>query len=240
MLFTCRGIFVNSRKLVNMVLKTVIIGGLIGLFTSLVVAHKIFLNVLNPFQGLEIVGLLLYYLGFALVFTVVSLAGFLAYLFIHRFGVSIFRSFWPTVQVLLVLLALFDIIYFSNKEILLLHRVIISLVVLLAGVVVGWLKIKQTNRSAFIPALFFMVVVTTLELTLGLRTSGMDYIIIILVTLVVANAYQLLAWHHVTKPDPEHLKRIEQRRKERLAKIKASKKKSNGKSNPKKQEKHSS
>src|SRR5690625_3661418 len=143
----CRRIFVNSRKLVNMVLKTVVIGGLVGLFTSFIVAHEIFSNVLNPFQGMEILGLVLYYLGFALVFTVVSLAGFLAYLFIHRFGVSIFRSFWPTVQVLLVFLALFDIIYFSNKEILLLHRVIISLVVLLAGVVVGRSEERRVGKE---------------------------------------------------------------------------------------------
>jgi len=213
-----------------MVLKTVVIGGLVGLFTSFIVAHEIFSNVLNPFQGMEILGLVLYYLGFALVFTVVSLAGFLAYLFIHRFGVSIFRSFWPSVQVLLILLALFDIVYFSNKEILLLHRISIAFVVLLASVIVGWFKVKQTNKSGFIPAVFFMVVVTALELTLGLRTSGMDYIIIILVTLIVANAYQLLAWHHVTKPDPEHLRRIEERRKERLAKMEAARKKSKEKS----------
>src|SRR5690625_7404982 len=120
-----------------MVLKTVVIGGLAGLLTSFIVAYEIFGNVLSPFQGMEIIGLLLYYLGFALVFTVVSLAGFLAYLFIHRFGVSIFRSFWPSVQVVLVLFALFDIVYFSNKEILLLHRMLISLAVLLAGIIVG-------------------------------------------------------------------------------------------------------
>src|SRR5690625_7726959 len=106
---------------------------------------------------MEILGLVLYYLGFALVFTVVSLDGFLYYLFIHRFGVSIFRFFWPSVQVLLILLALFDIVYFSNKEILLLHRISIAFVVLLASVIVGWFKVKQTNKSGFIPAVFFMV-----------------------------------------------------------------------------------
>src|SRR5690625_8043305 len=97
--------------------------------------------------------------------------------------------------------------------------IFIAFVVLLASVIVGWFKVKQTNKSGFIPAVCFMVVVTALELTLGLRTRGMDYIIIILVTLIVANAYQLLAWHPVTKPEPEHLRRIEERRKVRLAKM---------------------
>src|SRR5690625_3101336 len=216
----CRRIFVNSRKLVNMVLKTVVIGGLVWLFTSFIVAHEIFSNVLNPFQGMEILGVFLYYLGFALVFTVVSLAGFLAYLFIHRFGVSIFRSFWPVVQILLAGLALFDIVYFSNKDILLVYRIIIMLVVLGAALLVGWLKVRQTNINGLIPTLFFMIVVTALELTLGLRTSGMEYIIIILVTLIVANAYQIMTWYHVTRPDEKHMKRIEERRRKRLERYK--------------------
>ncbi len=64
-----------------------------------------------------------------------------------------------------------------------------------------------------------MIVVTTLELTLGLRTSSMDYITIILVTLLATNAYQLITWHYVTKIDPKHAKRIEENRKARREKL---------------------
>jgi len=212
---------VNSRKLVNMVLKTTVIGTVVGFITSLIVAWNVFADVLNPFQPMELLGVFLYFFGFALVFTIVSLAGFLAYLFVHQFGASILRSFWPLAQLLLVAFALFDIVYFSNKEIALMHRIYIALFVLLAALFLSRIKVKQTNFTSFFPAMFFMVVVTSLELTLGLRTSDLQYIVIIIVTLVVANGYQLYEWHNVTKIDPEHQKRIEQRRKERLAKQKA-------------------
>ena len=211
----------NSRKLVNMVLKTTVIGTVVGFITSLIVAWNVFADVLNPFQPMELLGVFLYFFGFALVFTIVSLAGFLAYLFVHQFGASILRSFWPLAQLLLVAFALFDIVYFSNKEIALMHRIYIALFVLLAALFLSRIKVKQTNFTSFFPAMFFMVVVTSLELTLGLRTSDLQYIVIIIVTLVVANGYQLYEWHNVTKIDPEHQKRIEQRRKERLAKQKA-------------------
>src|SRR5699024_6635848 len=109
---------------------------------------------------------------------------------------------------------------FSNKEIALMHRIYIALFVLLAALFLSWIKVRQTNFTSFFPAMFFMVVVTSLELTLGLRTSDLQFIVIIIVTLVVANGYQLYEWHHVTKIDPEHQKRIEARRKERIARQK--------------------
>lgn len=210
----------NSRKLVNMVLKTTVIGTAVGFITSLIVAWSVFAEVLNPLQPMELLGVFLYFFGFALVFTIVSLAGFLAYLFVHQFGSSILRSFWPLAQMLIVAFALFDIVYFSNKDIAVMHRIYIALFVFLAAIFVSWLKVKQTNFTSLFPAMFFMVVVTSLELTLGLRTSDLQYIVIIIITLVVANGYQLYEWHNVTKIDPEHQKRIEARRKERLAKQK--------------------
>src|SRR5699024_545613 len=216
-----RRICVNSRKLVNMILKTSLIGTLVGLVMSFIVAWDVFASVLSPFDGMEFLGVFLYFLGFALTFTVISLAGFLAYLFVHQFGASLLRSFWPLAQLLLVAFALFDIVYFSNKEIAVMNRIYVALFVLIVALIVSWIKVKQTNFTSWFPAMFFMVVITALELSLGLRTSDMQYIVIILVTLVVANAYQIIEWHHVTKVDPEHQKRIEARRKARLEKKRA-------------------
>src|SRR5699024_6111609 len=94
-------------------------------------------NVLQPFDGMELLGLVLFFIGMALVFTVVSQTGFFAYLFIHRFGQNFFRSFWPTVQVLVILFALFDLIYLSysagDGEISLLFYIIMTAVILIYG-----------------------------------------------------------------------------------------------------------
>lgn len=221
------GFLVNSRKLVNMFLKTVLIGGVVGLITHFIVSFDLVMEYINPFNGFELVGIFLYFLGFALTFAVVSLAGFLAYVFINQFGESLIRSLWPIVQGLLVAFVLFDIVYFSNEGLSLSFRVIIMVVVLVAAIIIAIVKVRQTNKSAFIPALFFMVVITTLELTLGLRTSAIDYILPMLVTLIAANGYQLIAWHNVTKRDEEHIRQVEARRKQRqLEREKALKSKS--------------
>lgn len=216
-----RRIRVNSRKLVNMILKTALVGTVVGLIMSFIVEWGVYKEFLSPFDGMELLGVFIYFLGFALTFTVVSMAGFLAYLFVHQFGSSILRAFWPLAQILIVAFALFDIVYFSNNDIPVMQRIYIALFVLIAALIVSYIKTKQTNFTSWFPAMFFMVVITALELTLGLRTNDMQYIVIILVTLVVANAYQLIEWHNVTKIDPEHQKRIEARRKARLERKKA-------------------
>lgn len=220
----------NSRKVVNMFFKTLFIGGAIGLLTSFVVKYQEYGNVIRPFDAMELFGILLFFAGMALVFTVISQTGFFAYLFIHRFGQNFFKSFWPTVQVLVILFALFDLIYFSYKagegNVSLLFYIIMTLVVLGCGIIVGRMKVRQTNRTGFIPALFVMVVVTALELSLVLRVGDMDYIILMLTPLLAANGYQVLALHEVTKRDEEHIKRIEERRKRRkVQKKKAAEKK---------------
>lgn len=212
----------NSRKVVRMFFRTILIGGLVGFVTSFFVKSKEYANVLQPFDGMELLGIVLFFFGMALVFTVIGQTGFFAYLFIHRFGQNFFRSFWPTVQVLLILFALFDLVYLSYSagkgEISLLFYIIMTAVILIYGIIIARLKVKQTNRTGFIPALFVMIVITALELSLALRAVDVDYIILMLTPLLAANSYQVLALHEVTKKDEEHIKRIEERRKARQLK----------------------
>lgn len=202
----------NSRKLVNLSFMTLVIGGVVGLVARLIMSWGFVMEYISPFNGFELFGIFLAFIGLSLTFSVVSMAGFLAYVFINRFGKEMLRGFWPLVQVVLVVLVLIQIVFVSNKDIALGYRIAVMLFVLIAAIIVTFLKVKQTNKSAIIPAMFFMVVITALELTLVLRTSDMDYIISVTITLIVANAYQLIMWHHVTKPDPEHTRRINERR----------------------------
>ncbi len=53
--------------------------------------------------------------GVGLIFAVVSQVGFFAYLFIHQFGLGIFRSItlWNAVQIVLIVFVLFDLILFD-------------------------------------------------------------------------------------------------------------------------------
>lgn len=214
----------NSRKLVNMFFHTLWIGGLAGLLTSFIIKGNEYLPHLSPFKGKDLLGVFLFFLGYGLVFTVVAQTGFFAYLFVHRYGESIFRTFWPTVQIVVVAFVLFDIVYLTSKELPFLFRLGLMLFILISGLIVAFFKVRQTNKSAFIPALFLMIVIVTLELSFVLRAADADFIILMVVPVVVAMAYQLFALYHVTKFDPEHERRKEERRKKRLEQMKQMKK----------------
>lgn len=208
----------------NMFFHTLWIGGLAGLLTSFIIKGNEYLPHLSPFQGKDLLGVFLFFLGYGLVFTVVAQTGFFAYLFVHRYGESIFRTFWPTVQIVVVAFVLFDIVYLTSKELPFLFRLGLMLFILISGLIVAFFKVRQTNKSAFIPALFLMIVIVTLELSLVLRAADADFIILMVVPVVVATAYQLFALYHVTKFDPEHERRKEERRKKRLEQMKQMKK----------------
>lgn len=205
----------NSRKFVHMFLHTLWIGWLVGLLTSFVVDSSIYGTYLSPFDGKELVGLLLFYSGKGLVYTVIAQTGFFAYLFVNLYGENFFKSFWPTVQVLIIAFVLFDIVYFTSKELSLIFRIVLMVAILIGGIIIAIAKVRQTNRSAFIPALFVMVVILTLELSLVLRTGEASEIILMLMPIFAATAFQLIMLYHVTKVDPEHQRRVEERRKKR-------------------------
>lgn len=192
----------NIRKLIKFLFNTLIIGGAAGLIISFAVKWDSYAAYLNPFDAMEILGLLIFFIGLGFTFSVISMTGYFAYLYIHRFGISLFRSFWPTVQILLILFVLFDLVYFpyrgSDGE--------IAIYWLLLGVallfVVSWfiakLKQKETNKSAFIPTLFFLIVITTVEWTPALMAEGSDYIWLMLAPLFICNAYMIIGSHRIT------------------------------------------
>ncbi|MDY0394971.1 KinB-signaling pathway activation protein [Virgibacillus halophilus] len=133
---------------------------------------------------------------------------FFAYLFIHRFGAGLFRSFWPTVQLLLVAFVLFDLVYFpyiSSENSPLWVHMSIAAFMLVYGILIANIKAKETAKQAFVPALFLMVVMTVLEWVPGLRTSGAgsnDYKWLMIVPLLACNTYQLLVLHRLNKKRP--------------------------------------
>lgn len=140
-------------------------------------------------------------LSYSSTWTGISMMGFFAYLIIHRVGLDLFRGprLWNRVQVLLIAFAIFDAVYlrmlaFGNDH---MWRYIGEMLVLL---IVAWVvaasKAKQTNKSAFIPTLFLMTVITLIEWIPALQTT--DEIPLLwpaLATLVFANAYQVLMLH---------------------------------------------
>jgi len=220
----------NSRRLVQMFFKTLFIGGLIGLVTSFFVMSAEYTQYLNPIDFKELLGVTLFFLGYGLVFTVVAQTGFFAYLFINQYGGSIFKALWPTAQLLFVMLVVSALIYVPPKDdISLSVYIILAIILVIVGAIVSYFKYKQTNFTALIPALFLMIAMTVLEWTPVLRGGELDYMVLVLPTLLGANAYQLITLNYVTKVDEEHQRRQKERLKKReeLKKIKQAKKQHN-------------
>ncbi|HLR59207.1 MAG TPA: KinB-signaling pathway activation protein [Pseudogracilibacillus sp.] len=220
----------NSRRLVQMFFKTLFIGGLIGLVTSFFVMSAEYTQYLNPIDFKELLGVTLFFLGYGLVFTVVAQTGFFAYLFINQYGGSIFKALWPTAQLLFVMLVIAALIYVPPKDdISLSVYIILAIILVIVGAIVSYFKYKQTNFTALIPALFLMIAMTVLEWTPVLRGGELDYMVLVLPTLLGANAYQLITLNYVTKVDEEHQRRQKERLKKReeLKKIKQEKKQHN-------------
>src|SRR5699024_4311337 len=177
------GKIVGSRNVVHLFFKTIGLGGLVGLITSFFISPNLYAVNLNPFNFMELLGLVLFYIGFGFLSAVVSQTGFYAYLFIHRFGIGLFRSFWLTVQVLLIVFPYKA--YDGNVSVF--WFILMSLSLLGIGWIVARKKAIETNRTAFIPALFLMIVITTIEWVPALQVEGIDYAILMIVTLLICN-----------------------------------------------------
>ncbi|MFC2949230.1 KinB-signaling pathway activation protein [Virgibacillus sediminis] len=190
----------NSRKLVGFLFRTFLLGGVVGLITSFFVKAEDYARYLSPFDAFELLGLVIFFLGIGFVFAAVSQTGFFAYLFINRFGLSLFRIYWPTVQVLLIAFVVFDLIYFPYRAT---DGVALYWFILMAGAILGYgwiiakIKASETNQRAFIPALFLMVVMTTIEWIPGMQVEGIDYAILMIFPLLACNTYQLLVLHRI-------------------------------------------
>ncbi|HLR09124.1 MAG TPA: KinB-signaling pathway activation protein [Bacillota bacterium] len=196
----------NSRKVVGLFFKTLFIGGIAGLVTSFFVnTDGIYTTYLHPFNLKELIGIVLFYTGFGFLSSVVSQTGFFAYLFINRFGLGLFRSFWPAVQAVLVAFVAFDLVYFPYKEtegeVSIFWYILMSAAIVGYGLVIAKIKAEQTKKRAFIPTLFLMVVMTTIEWVPALRAEGTDYAWLMIIPLLACNTYQVLILHHLTKDD---------------------------------------
>lgn len=196
----------NTRKLVGLFFKTLFIGGIVAIVTSFFVKAEVYAENLSPFNWFGILGVILWYLLYGFLYSIISQAGFFAYLFINRFGLGIFRSFWPTVQILLIAFVVFDLIYFpyqaTKGDVSIFWYVLMSGAILAFGLLIAKIKADQTNRRAFIPTLFLMVVMTTIEWVPGLRTEGTDVAWLMITSLLACNTYQILVLHKLQEPSP--------------------------------------
>ncbi len=198
----------KTRNLVYLFFTTLLIGSTAGMLTGIVLDWSQYWTDLKNGEFVSFLIVILWLLGVSSIFSLISQMGFFAYLTIHRFGLGIFKSvkLWNTVQVVLIAVALFDLVYFryavfAEKGESILSYILTALFILIIGLVTAYIKQKETNKQAFIPALFFIVVVTILEWIPGLQSNDPKWLWLILVPLLVSNVWQLLTLHRLIRKE---------------------------------------
>ncbi|NMD72402.1 KinB-signaling pathway activation protein [Bacillus sp. DNRA2] len=189
----------NSRNLVKLFFSTLLIGAVTTGVVGFVVQWEKFEPSFANFDILEILSVFFWLIGIGFIFSLVSQMGFFAYLTVHRFGLGMFRSskLWNGVQIILTVFVLFDLVYlrytfFAEKGESYFSYIALAVFVLIVGLIFAWQKARLTNKEAFIPALFFMVVITIIEWMPVLRVNEHSWLYLMLIPLLVCNAYQLL------------------------------------------------
>jgi KinB signaling pathway activation protein len=221
---------VTSRIWVRLFMTTLLIGGLTTAIIGFIVRWSEFQSYFTEFQLMDIVSTAVWLLFMGFLFSVISQMGFFAYLTIHRFGLGIFKSasLWNGVQAVLILFVLFDLVYlryesFAKTGESILPYIGLAATLLIVSLIVAWFKTKQTNREAFIPALFFMIVVTVIEWVPVLRVNEKSWLLLMMFSLLACNAYQLLILHKLNTQSAAE--------RHRLASQAANKKQSTNKTN---------
>ncbi|MEY8351004.1 KinB-signaling pathway activation protein [Bacillus cereus] len=194
----------NSRKWVRLFLTTLLLGGISTILIGFILGWDKYVKFFQNFDGKEVLMISFWLLGVGFIFSVISQMGFFAYLTVHRFGLGMFRSssLWNAVQLFFIAFVLFDFVYLrsvlvANGDVSFGNNILVAGVLLLFGVIVAYIKSRETNRKAFIPALFFMVVVTILEWVPALRINDTDWLYLMVIPLLLCNAYQLLILHRL-------------------------------------------
>ncbi|ABY41413.1 KinB signaling pathway activation protein KbaA [Bacillus mycoides] len=194
----------NSRKWVRLFFTTLFLGGISTVFIGFVLEWDKYAKFFRNFDGKEILAISFWLMGVGFIFSVISQMGFFAYLTIHRFGLGMFRSssLWNTVQLFFIAFVLFDFVYLrsvlvANGEVSLGNNILVAGMLFVFGAIVAYIKSKETNKKAFVPALFFMVVVTILEWVPALRINDTDWLYLMVIPLLLCNSYQLLVLHRL-------------------------------------------
>jgi KinB signaling pathway activation protein len=189
---------VNIKKWVYLFFTTLLIGG----------ASSVIMGLLLRWQDIESMAsffvMIAWLMGFGFIFSIISQMGYFAYLTIHRFGLGIFKSvqLWNWVQILVLAFVVFDLFYlrfiaFNETNLPLWNFIFVPIALLTYGAIIAYFKMKETNKGAFIPTLFFMVAVTTIEWIPVLKQGDTLWLWLSIVPLLACNTWQVLILHRL-------------------------------------------
>ncbi len=187
----------TSSKVVRLFFSTAIVGIITCLFMRFVVGEIFSLNYIGDVKK---------YIMFGLMFSIVSQMGFFAYLMINYFASGVRKmGFWPIIQLTVVGIVYFYLVFFRasayGTENGIYPYLLIPSLLLLASIAIAFIKVRATNRTAWIPTIFFIFVFTTMEWIPGLQGNNLPTLLLMVVTLLACNAWQVMRLHELTKKE---------------------------------------
>jgi len=192
---------VSLRKYGWLFFTTLLLGGLGGALVAFIFDFAI---LTKSSVGNFLVGTLMYVL-YGMTISIVAQMGFFAYMTVNYFAKTIFKtpSLWKSVQLFFVIFAFFDMIYLRYTAMgeggSIGPFFIEPILLLVVSVVTAYSKAKLTNRSAWIPTLFFMYVVTALEWIPALKETDIHSTMSMFVPLLFCNVWQVMHLHRLVK-----------------------------------------
>ncbi|MFS0689658.1 KinB-signaling pathway activation protein [Sporosarcina sp. 179-K 8C2 HS] len=213
------------RNWVKFFFTALLIGGIVTGILGLIVRWEFFSQYLSAGEYTEFLSAFLWMIFLGFTMSVVAQMGFFAYLTVHQFGVNLFKSLtlWNWVQLLIIAVVIFDLVFFRFKltagetgRTILYLTLLFSL--LAVSIVTAYFKAKWTKKHTLISALFFMIVITTLEWlpALMVRSGNIDsWVTILLFPLLAVNAYQILMLPKYNRQSDEDKAKLDARRQSR-------------------------
>lgn len=222
------GINVTIRNWVKFFFKALLIGGAVtGILGLFIRWDDVFSKPFENGHWGEILAGFVWMIIIGLTMSIISQLCFFAYLTVHQIGMNIFRTLrlWNWVQVLIIVVVVTDLIVFRfgpNAETtgqVWLYGILLA-ILLITGVVTAYFKAKWTNKETFISALFFMIVITTVEWlpALMVEEGNIDsWVTLLLFPFLAVNAYQLLVLPKYNEQSDVDRQKLEERRAARKA-----------------------
>ncbi len=180
----------------------------VGIVASLITGiYLMFTDANFEMQGIG--NVVVYFINMIIIgatYSVFAQMGFFAYLTLNYIALYILKrmEMWKIVQVILIVVVLFDLVYWryslSDSEQSWLVYMITPTILLIASWIVAWRKVQLTNKSAWIPTLFFMIAATAIEAVPALRLNP-ESTFFMMFPLFACNAWQILKLHTLVKTE---------------------------------------
>ncbi|WP_158602449.1 KinB-signaling pathway activation protein [Cohnella endophytica] len=193
----------NLRKWMKLFGTTILIGAIVTVVGS--VCIQLFNPEFRDVAAGEWLSYILMTALFGMTFGAFSHMGFFAYLMLNYIARTIFKRpyYWVAVQGFLAVFVLIEIAYWTYGTNFPDYTYwAIPLAMLAGSVLVAWLKVSQTSAGAWIPTVFFLVAISTMESIPVFKTADISSLLYQLIPLFICNAYQIIQLHRILGPAP--------------------------------------